>query len=218
MARGTDAGPTVLAAASPAATDLARALGVEAVVEAPGPPADTGWAWRWDEVLAGWRERIHALPTPDHLVVCTWAPSHPIAAVTDLTPEAWRTRVEWPTALWFTTLVAATERMADGGAVVAVAERPATLDAPGHGAAVAIGDGVANLVRSLAAAHGPRRVRVNVVATALHTAPAHPLGAPPRLDGFPGTVADIAGAVRLLLSDDASAVTGATLAADCGRR
>ncbi|WCO66121.1 SDR family oxidoreductase [Iamia majanohamensis] len=218
MARGTDPGPTVLAAATPAAADLARALRAASVVEAPEAPVDAGWGWRWDEVLAGWRERIHALPPPDRLVVCTWAPSHPAAAVTDLAPEAWRTRVEWPTALWFTTLVAAADRVVDGGAAVAVAERPATLDAPGHGAEVAVGDGVANLVRSLAAAHGPRGVRVNAVATALHTAPAHPLGAPPRLDGFPGTVADVAGAVRILLSDDASAVTAATLAADRGRR
>ncbi len=218
VVRAPDAGPTVLAVVTPDATDLAHALGAELVVDAPGAPADAGWGWQWDDVLADWRARIAALPPTEGLVVCTWAPVGPATPVTDMTPEDWRTRVEWPTALWFTTLVAATERVADGGAVVAVAERPATIDAPGHGAAVAVGDGVANLVRSLATAHGARGVRVGGVATALHTAPASPLGAPPPLASFPGTVADVAGAVRLLLSPDASGLTGATLAADGGRR
>ena len=216
---GGDGGLVVVAAPGADAEALLGALGADDVRRPPEAPTDAGWGWSWEPVLDAWRDELAATPRPGRAVVCTWPAAPTVGAVVDLTPEQWRAGVEWPTALWFTTAVALAEHCADGASLVVVVERPATLDAVGHGASVAVGDGLANLVRSLAAAHGDRGVRVNAVATELRTAPDALMGAPPRLASFPGTVeGEVAGAVRMLLSPDASGVTATTVAADCGRR
>ncbi len=193
---------------APGSTRLAEALGLDPVLVAPSPGGD----------LDTWRASIEALPDADRVVVCTWSDPGPPVPLVDLDPAAGHDAVEWPTALWFTTLVAATGRCRDGGSVVVVVERPATLDAPGRAATVAVGAGLVNLVRSLAAVEGARSVRVNAVTTEVHTAPATLLGAAPALATFPGRVeVEVAGAVRLLLSADAAGITGAALAPDGGR-
>jgi hypothetical protein len=62
-------------------------------------------------------------------------------------------------------------------------------------------------------------VRVNAVLTSIHTDPVGLLGSPPPLTTFPGRIAvEVAGAVRLLLSEDAAGVTGTALPATAGRR
>lgn len=209
---------TFLGAAVASSDRLAESLRVGTVRRGPDPPPDGGWEARGDDVLRAWRAELAALPTAEAVVVCTWSEPTPAVRLHELEPEQWRAQVEWPSALWFTTLVAAAERCRDGGAVVAVVERPATIDAPARAPLVAVGDGLVNLMRSLAAIEGPRGVRVNAVTTGVHTAPEVLLGAPPRLTTFPGRVeVEVAGAVRLLLSPDAAGVTGTTLAADCGR-
>jgi NAD(P)-dependent dehydrogenase (short-subunit alcohol dehydrogenase family) len=191
-----------------ASTELADALGADARLRPPGST----------EELAAWRAEIEAQADDDAVVVCTWTDPGPAVPLADLDPDAWRARVEWPTALWFTTLVAAAGRCRDGGAIVVVVERPATLDAPGHAAEVAVGDGLLNLVRSLALIEGARGIRVNAVTTRLHTVPPVLLGAAPALATFPGRVdVEVAGAVRLLLSPDAAGITGEAIAADGGR-
>ena len=213
---------TFIASPSPSTDLLAESLGARllGVPPPPDPDGDHRWAWAGDgfDALERWRHDLNDLPSADRFVVCTWAePTEPVA-LAELDPRAWRAQVEWPTALWFTTLVAATERCRDGGSVVVVVERPATLDAMGRAPTVALADGLVNLTRSLAASEGGRSVRVNAVTSQLHTRPDHLLGPPPPLVAFPGRVeVEVAGAVRLLLSADAVGVTGTALAAGCGR-
>jgi NAD(P)-dependent dehydrogenase (short-subunit alcohol dehydrogenase family) len=76
---------------------------------------------------------------------------------------------------------------------------------------------VVNLVRSLAAAEGGRGVRVNAVLSARPVASPALTGSAP-LTTFPGRVdVEIAGAVRMLLSDDSAGITGTALVATGSR-
>lgn len=126
--------------------------------------------------------------------------------------------VEYELGLWFEASVAAARRCSDGGSMVIVAERPAALDSPGHSETVTVAEGLATLARSLGINEGDRGVRVNQLVTELFTAPDTLLGLAPLLESFPGTIGnEIAGAVRMLWSSDASGVTGTVLRADCGR-
>jgi NAD(P)-dependent dehydrogenase (short-subunit alcohol dehydrogenase family) len=197
---------------------LAGRLTATAILTAPITPAASAWEWDWSDLLASWTREIEALLPADQVVVCTWPDVDPSSPLLELDPVAWRRQVEWPTALWFMTLAAAAGRCRDGGSLVVVVDRPATLDAPGHAAAVTVAEGITNLVRSLAAREGGRSVRVNAVLSARHTAPDGLLGSPPPLATFPGRVdVEIAGAVKLLLSADAVGLTGTAIHATGGR-
>ena len=126
--------------------------------------------------------------------------------------------VEVALARWFAALGVAVRRCADGGAVVAVIERPPPLDAAGRGAASAVADAAEALVRSLARSDGPRRVRVNAVTTPTRLVAPPVIDPPPALPSFPGSVdVEVAGAVRLLLCPDGAGITGTVVHADCGR-
>ncbi len=210
--------PTFIGTDAPDAATLAQALGAGPTAVCPAGPAAPAWDWDWAGTLAGWRRHVEALPVADHLVVCTWRDVTPGTPLLELDPARWRREVEWPTALWFSTLAVATGRCRDGGAVVVVTDRPATLDAAGQSAVLTVGEGLVNLVRSLAAREGGRGVRVNAVLSARPT-PAHGRpGSPLPLATVPGRVdVEVAGAVRLLLADDAAGVTGVALAATGGR-
>jgi NAD(P)-dependent dehydrogenase (short-subunit alcohol dehydrogenase family) len=112
----------------------------------------------------------------------------------------------------------AARRCADGGAVVAVVERPPPLDVAGWAPAAAVADAAENLARSLARAEGGRGVRVNAVTTPvrLHRPPL--VDPQPSLATYPGRVdREVVGAVRMLLGDDAAGVTGTVVHADGGR-
>jgi NAD(P)-dependent dehydrogenase (short-subunit alcohol dehydrogenase family) len=208
----------LLGVAAPEVGELASALGASDQLTCPEEPQDHGWTSAYGQVLDGWRSQIESLPETAALVVCTWTAAVAAVPLADIEPDAWRSRLEWPTALWFTTVVAAAGRCASGGSLVVVVERPATIDALGRAPQTAVADGMVNLVRSLAAVEGARGVRVNAVATQLQTPAVGLRGAAPALPSFPGTVAgEVAGAVRLLLSPDAIGVTGTTVAAGCGR-
>ena len=67
-------------------------------------------------------------------------------------------------------------------------------------------------------AEGGRSVRANAVTTPMRMGGGE-LAPPPALpDAFPGTLGrEVAGAVRMLLSDDAVGVTAGVTYADCGR-
>lgn len=198
---------------------LAGTLAPERALTCPAPPDASDWAWSWSDPVNAWTAEIATLPVADGVVVCTWADAVPAVPLVELDPVEWRRQVEWPTALWFMTLVAAAGRCGDGGSVVLVVDRPATLDAVGQSAAVTVAEGMTNVVRSLAAREGGRNVRVNAVVSARHTDPEGLLGSPPPLPTFPGRIdVEVAGAVRMLLSDDAAGITGTALGATAGRR
>ena len=207
-----------IGAATSAASALAGSIGSTLTVTAPARPPTPTWAWTWREPLERWRAEIVSGPGADGVVVCAWPAEVAPTPMADLEPGEWRERVEWPLALWFTALVAAAERCADGGSIVAVVEQPSAVDAAGHAAVVAVADGLIALVRSLAASEGPRRVRVNAVTTELFTVPEVLTGAPPPLASFPGRIdVEVAGAVRMLQSRDSVGVTGIVVRAAGGR-
>jgi NAD(P)-dependent dehydrogenase (short-subunit alcohol dehydrogenase family) len=197
--------------------DLAGALGLSlhlVPVVAGGQPFE----WPWVDALEEWERELRSGPQVERVVVCTWdAPQAP-CALTALGNEAWQARVELPMARWFAALRGGIARCADGGAVVVVAERPAPLDSSDRADLEALADGLLALVRSAAFIVGSRGVRVNLVTSALASVPEVLHGLAPPLASFPGTVRrEIAGAVRLLLSDDAVGITGTAVRADCGR-
>jgi NAD(P)-dependent dehydrogenase (short-subunit alcohol dehydrogenase family) len=199
---------------------LADGLGEAEVVAVPEPPAGLAgsWDWDWAPVLERWRSDFEAGPPEAEIVVCTWPAALAATPFLEVSPQDWRARAEWPTALWFVVMVGAVNRCADGGSVVVVTERPAAIDVEGYAPEVGVAEGILCLVRSLATLAGDRRVRINAVTSEILTAPAHLVGAPPSLPSFPGSAAiEIAGAVRMLLSPEAGGVTGTKVHADCGR-
>jgi NAD(P)-dependent dehydrogenase (short-subunit alcohol dehydrogenase family) len=202
------AAPLVLGDESDAARACARALAGE---WAPVPArADALEAWREQALRGAPRSRVvvSLLPEPA-------SAARPLLACAD---SDWSARAEDAIARWVFALGVAAARCVDGGAIVAVVERPAPLDCAGFAPEAAAADAACALVRSLARSEGPRGVRVNAVATSARLAPASPVAPPPALASFPGAIErEVAGAVRMLLADDASGVTGQVIAADCGR-
>jgi len=195
----------LIASDAPATRALAAALDA---VWCPAPLDSSALeAWRAEQCAGGAQERVVvALPTA--------------AAGVLLETDAndWLARAEDPIARWVFALGVAAARCKDGGAIVAVVDRPAPLDCAGFAPEAAVADAACALVRSLARSEGARGVRVNAVVTSARLAPVRPVDPAPALASFPGAYErEVAGAVRLLLADDASGVTGQALAADCGR-
>jgi enoyl-[acyl-carrier-protein] reductase (NADH) len=199
--------PLVIACDVPAARSLANALAGEFLAI---PSAS--------EALERWRGRELGEATRYSVAVAPWSGHSEAGAVLDTPAEAWLARAEEPIARWVFALGVAAAHCADGGAIVAVVERPAPLDCAGFAPEAAVADAACALVRSLARSEGPRGVRVNAVVTSARLAPAKPVAPLPALASFPGTLArEVAGAVRMLLTSDANGVTGQVIAADCGR-
>jgi hypothetical protein len=200
--------PLVIASDAPDTRTLARALDGEWLAV----PADAG-------VLEEWRARELGRGASPRIVVACLAPDafSPRDAA-QLDTDKWLACVEDATARWVFALGVAAARCADGGAIVAVVDRPAPLDCGGFAAEAAVAEAACALVRSLARSEGERGVRVNAVATSARLAPPHPVAPPPALASFPGAIErEVAGAVRLLLAEDARGVTGQVIPADCGR-
>lgn len=172
-----------------------------------------------DADLEAWRARLAAGPACGRVVVAlAHDPAPEPVSLCEIDTDLWQRRAEAPFLAWCIALGAAAACCADGGAIVAVAEAPAPLDAAGFAPESGLAEAVGALVRSVARAEGVRGVRANAVTTPARLA-LGPLPDPaPALASFPGQLArEVAGAVRLLLSDEARGVTGRTLPADCGR-
>jgi len=170
------------------------------------------------ETFEAWRARVLAGDARERVIVSVWPPATDADDLVELDAEAWARRFEQPYLLWNFALGAAAKRAADGGRVVAVCQAPAGLDAPGRTPELAIADGVLSLVRSVAAAEGPRGVCANLVTTPIGLVQGDLVAPAPPLDGFPGTIeTHVVGAVRTFLAADIEGLTGRVLAADGGR-
>ena len=201
--------PLLMATEADAPMRLAKALDADF---SPLPAASE------PESFEAWRREAMSGEPREAIVVAAWLDAPSQAELMDVDATAWRRRFELPYLLWNFALGAASRRVADGGAVVGVVQAPAALDAPGWTPELAIADGVFSLIRSLAAAEGPRDVRANLVNTPIGLVEGEVIAPAPPLEGFPGSIErHVAGAVRTLLSPDAVGLTGRVLAADGGR-
>jgi NAD(P)-dependent dehydrogenase (short-subunit alcohol dehydrogenase family) len=202
---------------------LAAALGAE-VVDVPACPvavesnAGSDAAWRHAEALGQWRAVTARGQPCSAVVVAVWPDRHDASPLIEISPTEFARRAEWPFAAWYAALGAAVSRCADGGTIVAVAERPSPLDCAGWSPESGIADAVEAMVRSLARSEGHRGVRVNAVSTPSRLAPANPIAPAPPLSAFPGTVGvEVLEAVAMLLGPGISGITGTIVHADCGR-
>ena len=201
-------GPLVLGTDVGAVRSLAETLGGW-LVALPDDPDD--------RVLEAWRAEVAAGPAWGRIVVAVWQETPAPAPLLDLSPDEWTARAEGPLLAWNLAIGAAAARYADGGAIVAVAEAPAPLDSAGFAPESGLADAVSALCRSVAQAEGARAVRANIVTTPARLTTGDVV-TPARLASFPGRLdPEVVGAVRLLLSEEASGVTGRTLVVDAGR-
>ncbi len=161
----------------------ARWLGV------PELRLDAGWSDGPE--LEAWRNDVGSGPPAPAVIVAVWPGSPHRSTLVDTGFETWLATVETPYALWFAALAAGAQRCADGGQVIALADRPAPKDSGGWSAPSAVVDAVEVLVHSLAEVHRPRGIRINLVTT------------PSRLAGGAERVAaDLAATVSMLLAAD----------------
>lgn len=215
--RGDVGEPLLISRPGPATGDLAAALGARAGVPAPAV-SEADLDWTWAAALDSWARDLDGQIETDRVVVCSWPEPTAPRAMVDRTPNDWVLDVEAELATWVLAIAAAARSCASGGSVVVVVERPSPLDADGRAAELTVAEGLVAFTRSAALVHGERNVRVNVVTTALWTAPNELLGLAPPLPSFPGTVErEVAGAVRSLWSEDACGISGTVVKADGGR-
>ncbi|MEO6988578.1 MAG: SDR family oxidoreductase [Aquihabitans sp.] len=209
--------PLLISRTGPATDDLAAAL--EAKLAPVAPTVSTpDLDWNWSDDLDAWASDLHSQIDTDRVAVCTWKAGSAPRPLAERTPDDWVLDVEAELATWVLAIGAAARSCTSGGSVVVVVERPSPLDADGRTAELTVAEGLVAFTRSAALVHGERNVRVNVVTTALFTAPDDLLGLAPPLPSFPGTVKhEVAGAVRSLWSEDACGISGTVVRADGGR-
>lgn len=194
---------------------LADALEADLVVMPALDGSDGAWP---SAVLDAWRDEFGAGPATARIAVAAWSATHHPAPLVDACATDFTARCEWPFAAWYAALGAATRRAADGGAIVAIVERPPPLDCAGWAPESGVADAVEAFVRSLARSEGPRDVRVNAVTTPARLIHGPVPSPPPPLASFPGTVErEVAAAAQMLLSGGVLGVTGTVIHADGGR-
>ncbi len=170
------------------------------------------------ESFEAWRAQVGGVPDCSRVIVSVWNAAPTQGVLVEQEHDAWLRRFEHPYLLWNLALGAAARRCHEGGAIVALVQTPAALDAAGWTPEMSIADGVVALLRSLAASEGSRGIRANAVTTPIPLVGKTVIAPPPPLDAFPGRLdEEVAGALRLLLSPDACGVTGRVVAADGGR-
>jgi NAD(P)-dependent dehydrogenase (short-subunit alcohol dehydrogenase family) len=207
---GRDFGPT---------RQLRAALGADRLLAVP-EVEDAGGTRRdgWPTTLERWEQQSEDLGDFSSVVIACWDEIDAPSPFVEVDGTAWSSQLEQRLTTWAVATKVGIARCADGGAVVVVVERPAAFDAVGRSMLVGVAEGVLGLMRCVAVSEGPRAVRVNAVTTELWTAPEELLGPTPALASFPGRVdVEVAGAIRLLLSEDAAGVTGSVVSSDGGR-
>lgn len=195
---------------------LAEELGADHI-ETPGGVVED-LAWSGASAFESWRQDVVAgPPTPGIVVVASGQPDSQVPTpLTETGTASWLARAEGPLLYWTATLGAAAGRCADGGSVVALVDRPATLDSAGWAPESAVADAVEALVRSLARSEGARGVRINVVTTCTRFLPTSPISSAV-LAPTGATSAGVASVVRMLLSSASEGLTGTVLPVDSGR-
>ena len=170
------------------------------------------------EAFEDWRAKTAGGEKRARILIAPWNEHPQRGELMTLDSAGWRARFELPYLLWNFALGAAARRVADGGAVVGLIQNAAAIDAPGWTPEFAVADGALSLVRSIAASEGTRNVRANLVSTPIGLVTRDVILPRPPLDLFPGELEEeVAGCVRLLLSQDAKGLTGRLLSADGGR-
>lgn len=172
--------------------------------------------WKASMPLEPWRDEIAAGRSVPWVVVAMWAQS-PVGAtpMVELDDQAWNGRLRESLAAWVAGLGAAARRCAAGGRIVALFERPATLEAAGFAAEAAVADAVEALVRSLALSEGARQVRVNGVSTPNRLVPQTPAAPVPSVAAAPsGVGSEIRAAVEMLIGPGVAGVTGTVVHTD----
>jgi len=192
--------PLLLAPDRPTCARLALALG--ASVERLPEGRDLAEVERW-RALAAVSDRASA--GASQVVVSLGLEPLPARALGTLDEAAWDERFEHPWVLYNVAIGSAVRRVADGGAIVVVVQAAAVPDAAGFAPERALADGVVALVRSIAERESARGVRANVVTS--------PIG----LDDAPRREAEVAGAIRLFLSEEAAGLSGRVAPVDGGR-
>ncbi len=195
---------------------LRAALGADRLLAVPELEDADQKGWR--TTLEDWERQSGELGGFSSVVIACWDEIDAPAPFVGVAETAWSSQLEQRLITWAVATKVGIARCSDGGAVVVVVERPAAFDAVGRSVLVGVADGVLGLMRSVAVSEGRRAVRVNAVTTELWTAPGELVGPTPALALFPGRIdVEVAGAIRLLLSDDAAGVTGSVVSPDGGR-
>ena len=209
---GTDTQPSRMIAEALGSALVGQPVITDPALAAPAPD------WDWAATLEQWRATVAQGPTAQRVVVTLLPEIGSRTPLHELGLQEWIERCEFALARWVAALGAAQQRCADGGTIIAVVDRVAPLDSSGRSAETAVSDAVEALVRSLARSEGPRRVRVNLVTTPARLTTLPVIDPQPPLAAFPGSIEEeVVATCRMLLSDDAAALTGTVLHVDAGR-
>ncbi len=208
--------PLVIGLEEEHARVIAAAIDGELLVQ---PNLDDGSVnWQWADALEVWRNLANDGPKADQIVVALFPKVSDPASLDTIDLVGWVERCEVAFARWIAALGVAQRRCADGGSITAIVDRVAPLDSAGRSAETSVSDAVEALVRSLARSEGGRGVRVNLVTTPARLTKLPVVDPQPPLTSFPGQVADqVISTCRMLLSDDAVALTSTVIHADGGR-